>query len=324
MKRALFSLFFALLAMGATVVALLLREYSRWGELIWLLPLGVIVVYGGGCGLYYHLKPWRRDREKLSHLADEMYFLGYLCTISSLATLVIAGMVLKSQLSPESFLRGAGIGLTTTVLGLVMMLAFRSLAASTAPGAVSSEKMEAISVLTEGVQNALREELDGVLATLKAISKLKGEVDTASAKFKTLNGNLGTTNNEVGKFNKSVEDGRKSVDRFVAGVGVLHKGLTDLGETGSEQTVQRIKKAVEAMGELTQSYEGVKAAADGLSISINTLSTDTKDLSTPVKASTKDMEAFDEEAKEVRQVLVDFVKLVEKMVPHIRPGEKQA
>ncbi|WP_395740604.1 hypothetical protein [Prosthecobacter sp.] len=188
-----------------------------------LLPALVILVYVG-CG-------WNLcagSAEKFHLLADQVYFLGYLCTITALGGLLWRSASDQTILEkPEHVLHMGGIALTNIVLSLTCMMGLKSHAQSLEVNvALDAKKLEAF---FEKLRNAMESSnfipVAGALAitlqktlenftqiaarsqeTTKAVDSLNSSVVNLGKSVSTLHTSVSATAPKAVEFAKSVKE----------------------------------------------------------------------------------------------------------------------
>jgi hypothetical protein len=137
-----------------------------------------------GCG---------KDPERLSALADQIYFTAYACTIAAFAGLVLRiEMTGKAMEQSSDLWLMAALGVLCTVLGLLTMLTLHDFAAGMSPKGGSAVATAPIGPVVE-IQSGLRLDayakvVESLIVTCKAASDAIAEVN---AQVKTLKATFG-------------------------------------------------------------------------------------------------------------------------------------
>ena len=200
------SLFLRLIAV-VSVLACGWYDKPSWA----FVPVGAIVVYA--------LIAWlvaRNDGAKLTALADQVYFVGYLSTIAAFTGIVLR--IWWTGAPPENLgpiLLMCGIALSTTVLGLIAMTALKDLA----PAEHDSKNAE-----VEDILKAL-----ALLQTQTAENSPQFiEVSSKTARIiEDLNEQLAELKTNIENLRINVSQGASSSQQFVESVEQLHQVLDE-------------------------------------------------------------------------------------------------
>ncbi|HRC59614.1 MAG TPA: hypothetical protein PLD53_01525 [Candidatus Propionivibrio aalborgensis] len=111
-------LFFIFFTVGAmAIVALKAAEYAQWQ--VTAAPVGLMLFYA----FYAYFSPGFRLRE--DRIADNLYYLGFLYTLSSLAYSLY--LFSQDQANTTTIISNFGIALVTTIVGLALRVLFSQL-----------------------------------------------------------------------------------------------------------------------------------------------------------------------------------------------------
>jgi methyl-accepting chemotaxis protein len=173
---------------------------------------------------------------RLSWLADQVYFLGYLCTITAVGGLLLRVAVDERALEDTRFLLLTScIALTTIVIGLMGMSTLKAQAqwearALPAEAANVEEFMTKLSRALEGTEllpqltnlAASIKEIFGNIGSLrknseeseKAVQSLQNSLGELSAAVQALRTELTKTTPRAEEFADSVEESLQALDQF--------------------------------------------------------------------------------------------------------------
>jgi hypothetical protein len=215
------SVIFSFIAVSVVLVC----AWTDWPILSLFLPILVILAY-----VWIGWLICSQSLAKISLLADQTYFLGYLCTITSLGGLLwrIAGDQAVLENSNHT-IRMGGIALSTIVVSLVCMSCLKSYAhSSEAQVSIDTKDLEAflgkISKATEGSDflptfttflTKLKESLDSAQQIFERAADTKASVDGLSVSVKALRENVSDTAPKAAEFALSVKEVEQVLDRFV-------------------------------------------------------------------------------------------------------------
>lgn len=111
-------LFFIFFVLGAAaIVALKIAEFAQWQ--VTTAPVALMFLYA----LYTYFSPGFRLRE--DRIADNLYYLGFLYTLTSLAYSLY--LFSQDQASTTAIISNFGIALVTTIVGLALRVLFSQL-----------------------------------------------------------------------------------------------------------------------------------------------------------------------------------------------------
>lgn len=220
--------FFLVFALGGgLVLALLKLVWDHWFPPVVLSAI-LIVAYG--------LLLWDREskRPKFDHAGDNLYYVGFLYTLISLA---VSLYLFTGDGYTEDIVRGFGVALSSTVLGLIGRV-------------VVNQSPEGEAALVEAHARG---------ALVSAHRELRAQMDYAIEDYKRFRQDLGELEESVDAARLAAADKRQQLETETARLGDLH-GVGSRLEKAAEEAMGRIG---EQQGALVSKLEEVALAVYG-------------------------------------------------------------
>jgi len=273
--------------------------------MLWWVPSLVIVIYAALISI--RIKVRGNDPAKFAHLGDELYFLGYLCTITSLAWL-IWNSHFEQELDAFDLLRGSGMALSATIFGLVLMVTFRSLAEN-----LQSESIESnvIREASDEILQAVRKQLPGVKAALGNMADLAGPLSE-------LKNHSNDINHILDRLNNTMKNNANDLNNWHSGAERLYGGMKKLGDAAFiKETFEGMNKAVSAIKSLGDNTSKAEIKVSQILQPLDVLCENTKTLAAQMKTGAENTEEFKQAIMQLDRVLTDFAKLMESEIPNL-------
>jgi methyl-accepting chemotaxis protein len=213
-----------------------------------LMVVVVMIIY-----ILFAIKTSNDECQALEFHADQIYFIGYLSTISAFAAAILKIWLSKDEMSDfKPILLMSGVALSTTVLGLIAMTSLKDYAQSLNNQnkmeidldnkifikETSDEKLQVLinqvkdlggfaqiyKIADESAKKI--EDLNEEVLNLKdQISELKKSVGTLDGSVGTLDGSIGTLDESVAQLKINVDKGTDSASKFKQNIDQLQSVL---------------------------------------------------------------------------------------------------
>jgi hypothetical protein len=229
-------------------IAIITVAVCTWMDSTWLsLLLPVLVI------LAYVRRGWRicaGSAEKFSLLADQVYFLGYLCTITALGGLLWRSASDQTILeNPQHVLHMGGIALTNIVISLTCMMGLKSHAQSLEVNAtLDVRKLDAFfEKLRQAMEGSDFLPMAGALAanlqkTLENFAQIAVKSKDASKAVDSLNKSVLLLGESVSALHTSVSQTAPKAEMFAHSVREVDEVLVQFVELVKRQLDSELKQ----------------------------------------------------------------------------------
>lgn len=206
---------FSMILFAAPILAASGAIYWNWGfgaKTAWVL----VLVYA-----FWEWFPHRKDSMELELASEQVYFLGYLCTITAFLVLVLRLGAIPANSRLTQVLLMGGVALSTTVSGLLGMAVLRAMARGV---------RRSVERLSSPEQTVVRVELAGELAqnlehlrkeaeeTAKSVSQVRREFETMVGASAALGGSLKAGTESTSSFANRLGTAQQVFDAYIASV----------------------------------------------------------------------------------------------------------
>lgn len=260
--------------------------------------------------LYYS----RKSRyEIISHLAEEIYFIGYLCTITIIISLAFIYSILELNF-PETaiLLRSVAIALTTTLIGLVLMNAMKSWAMYSIPSLKELSDSGRVKLLDNSIVGATEN-----------INGLKNSAQSMKDHIGSLNKTVLELKGKLTELITPLSNASEEIENFNTKAGKLKDTAKELGKiTVKSETINKINKNTEAVAEITTKFTELEKSIEEFSNKLTESSNKAKNFNLDASESTRISKEFSIGVIELQQVLDKFVLLMEKYTAQKTMKEK--
>lgn len=273
-----------------------------------LLPTLAVVVFALIVGIAQ--KPGA-DGESAEHYADSIYFLGFLFTLVSLATLFyrLGSGGLGSALSPdaegslqtsqlmnlstrmiEETFSLIGIAVTTSVAGVLLRNIVRSWFLKSHPGGEAdiSTAVAELKKIAEGMGGGFTDTMGAIGTYFEERKDLAGKIRKKEEAY--LKG-LDTFTDAVDRFSRRLEEVEKTL---LSSSGTLGENL--------KQQAEGIRSTDESLRSLSDRFRSIKSDSEAINL----------------KAAADEVAAFGRETGELNAVLDSLIDIVERKVDTLR------
>lgn len=125
------------------------------------------------------LRTTNKDAARLEWLGDQMYSLGYLCTIAAFATMLLrAYLESKTTVDPRFLLTMAGVGFISTISGLIAMTVLKAIARER--GRTETLAEQTVLIVAEQVHRQI-DSIGTILSELSGSSNQRESLDVQLA-----------------------------------------------------------------------------------------------------------------------------------------------
>lgn len=254
-------------------------EYSKLSLIIPLLflLLFALIKYASG----------RKSADKMLHASSEVYFLGYIGTITSIVAMIFIFSFLDKALenSMNIVIQSMCVALTTTLVGLIGMFIFKSIYFKLRPNI--SDKV------LDGVQANIQEE---TIRIKTSMGNLVQVVDATKDSFKNLDSQVINVNRNL----KSVPQGLAQAIKGFSDIIELF-GTIDSLEL-SEDVIRGLENGLTNLKEADDNFESLNRRIDEASVKFGLLNPEVED-------SYKNLKELKKVSGKLNKILEDFAKL---------------
>jgi len=305
-----FSLLASLLAASAAVVGVYVSsdavaaERVAYGLPVWVWalagPLAVMTLYALVLGVRARL---RRSALEMSSLASELYFLGYLCTITTLAALVFRYGVTGAELpSTRIVMRSVAIALSTTLVGLVLMNLVQSCAQAIRSADQVALQKERLEVLDDEIDDAVR-----------SVRELGTSASRASKGIGMLQARLGGVEAILKSLTDPVQAAGKKVAAFAKGAHALKNGLDSLGQVRLDPAVvKQIENGLAGIAGMETKATLAQKNLGSLATALEKVRSELASVKTALAGVTTQSNAHRQGLRDLEDVIESFAKLMER------------